>query len=431
MATNFYHQVATAPRIAASNSVRAAQFARAAHQATVDPFQAAAAIYQLGAHQPGPSAQVPTNPYQSLNSPAKHVVPMVAAQAQGTVQFQPSLLTAQSYVPVSAVAVQWPQPQPSAPVVTGSSNRQQIFVGPAIPSWQNYPSAAVAQRAALAAIQSQQQQGVLADETWSKSFVLERTAAMLQAAAPESAAIIPMTELPTNAASEAAYYDLARGAGTDRGIMSGGQQLTGSWGMVTAPAQPAHQPSLHTHQTHHFRQPLPAHGATLLAAIPSSQRRQTLATSAAAAAMAMAAYAGSQGNPVANGYGGSGGHNLNCEPVGSGGSRHHLIGAGNTINYNVARPTRTKDTSSSQLSPVKKRVKESSPPKWTTDTMNTNNSSSRPYLESGYVSVMLNSPSMNFDIETDLSGRSGKSVVILKNNPYGPNIFSRYVRYYL
>lgn len=132
LSTNFYHQVATGPRIAASSSVR--QFGR---QAAVDPFQAAATTLCVpsilcppGAHQAAQTAQVSGNPYQTLNSPAKHVVPIVgAAQTQGSVQFQPSLLTAQSYVPVSAVAVQWPPPQAPAPVVTGSNNRQQIFVG--------------------------------------------------------------------------------------------------------------------------------------------------------------------------------------------------------------------------------------------------------------------------------------------------------------
>lgn len=240
---------------------------------------------------------------------------------------------------------------------------------------------------------------------------------MLQAAGPESTTtIIPMAELQTNTGTEAAYYDhLTRGAtGADRaGIMSG-QQLTGSWGMVpvTGPAQPAHQPSIHTHQTHHFRQPLPAHGATLLAAIPSSQRRQTLATSAA---MVMAAYAGSQANHAnitSNGYG-NGGHGFTTS---NNSSAHH--GLGNTINHNVARPTRTKDTASSQLSPVKKRVKESSPPKWSTDHPMSN---STRFLESGYVSVVVNSPmsGMNCEMENNSGGRSAKSVLIMKNQNTG------------
>lgn len=487
-ATNFYHQVA-APRIAAatSSSVRAAQFrAVAAHQAAaVDPFQTALCVPSIlcppGAHQTGPSAQVPPNPYQNLNSPAKHVVPMVAAaQTQGTVQFQPSLITAQSYVPVSAVAVQWPPPQPPAPVVTGSNNRQQIFVGPTLPPWQQFPAAA--QRAALAAIQSQQQQqSVLADEAWSKSFVFER--AMLQAAAPDASAIIPMAELAasTNAsgqqAAEQAYYDhLTRGAaaaaaavaGDRGGLISGGQQLPGSWGMVpvSGPAQPAHQSSIQHHPTHHFRQPLPAHGATLLAAIPSSQRRQTIANSAAAAAMAMAAYAGSSsscynvsaaGGGNNNGNGNSGGpggmsssssmsnlnnlnHHLNSSLSNSASNSHHhlnhlnhhhggvgnnSIGSNNSNNGNNSsnlnsninnshRPSRTKEYSSSQLSPVKKRVKESSPPKWNYDPIIMSGSSSRQYLESGYASVLVNSPSINFD--SDEPHRPTKSVVIMKSS---------------
>lgn len=242
---------------------------------------------------------------------------------------------------------------------------------------------------------------------------------MLQAAGPESTAtIIPMAELQTNTGTEAAYYDhLTRGAtGADRaGIMSG-QHVTGSWGMVpvTGPAQPAHQPSIHSHQTHHFRQPLPAHGATLLAAIPSAQRRQTFATSAAAAAMAMAAYAGSQANHAnltGNRYG-NGGHTFST----SNNPGHHV--SGNTINHNVARPTRTKDSNSSQLSPVKKRVKESSPPKWSTEHPMSN---STRFLESGYVSVVVNSPmsSMNYEMDNEMNGRSAKSVLIMKNQNGG------------
>lgn len=242
---------------------------------------------------------------------------------------------------------------------------------------------------------------------------------MLQAAAPESATtIIPMAELQANTGTEVAYYDhITRGAtGADRaGIMSG-QQLTGSWGMVpvTGPAQPAHQPSIHTHQTHHFRQPLPAHGATLLAAIPSSQRRQTLATSAAMAAMA--AYAGSQANHpnlAGNGYV-SGGHTFTA-------SNTAHLGLGNTINHNIARPARTKDTASSQLSPVKKRVKESSPPKWSTDHPMSNSSR---FLESGYVSVLVNSPmsSLNFEMDSDLGGSSSKGVLIMKNQNTGQTL---------
>ena len=389
-ATNFYP--VSAPRVAASTNMRAAQFARAAAlqaaAAVTDPFQAATTLYvpsklcPPGTQQAGSSAQVPSGPYQSLNSSAKHVVPMVAAaQTQGTVQFQPSLLTAQSYVPVSAVAVQWPPSQAPPSVVTSSNNRQQIFV----PPWQQFPSAAAAQRAALAAITQSQQQSVFADDAWSKSLVLERTAAMLQASASESEAIIPMTELQANAGPEQVYFEnLAR---TDRGnLIANGQQLTGSWGMVsvTGPAQPAHQPSIHTHQTSHFGQPLPAHGATLLAAIPSSQRQQTMASSAAAAAI-MAAY-GSNANNCFN-------NNSNS-------------------NNNCLRSSRTKDTSSIQLSPVKKRVKESSPPKWPPDHLLMSGPSSRQYLESGYASVVVNSPSIYFDNE---DSNRGKSVVVMKS----------------
>lgn len=278
---NFYPQVS---RIS-SSSTRAAQFARAAAlqaaAAAAVPFPATtlcvpSILCPQSSNQTGvPAVSGPQGAYQNLNSPSKHMVPMVAAaQPQGSVQFQPSLLATQQYVPVSAVAVQWsPQSASNATMNSNSNNaRQQLFV----PHWQQF-SAAAAQRAAIAAIQQSQQQAsnVLRDDSWPSSLVLERTAAaMLQASAQEPT-LIPIADLQGTANSDTIYDHLTR---------SNQHISAGSWG-VSVPAQPAHQQLLHQ-QSHQIGQPLPAHGATFLAAIPSSKRPRTLAAAAAVGSFA-------------------------------------------------------------------------------------------------------------------------------------------------
>ena len=314
---NFYHQVAAAaaPRLAPTGSNRGAQY-----RLQADPFSAFCGPL-IGAS----SANVPAppGPYQSLNSPARHAVG--PAQA---VQIQNAGLIPQQYVPV---AVQWP----TASATSSQNGRSQISFVPPAGAWQQLNNAA-AQRAALAAIQqsAQQQSSVLSADDWSRSFVFER--AMLQdpaTAAAAAAAIIPMA----TADPDTIYDQLVR---NDRGAAVLQQQSVGSWPMPTPVTQPsaAHQ---HHHQSsssqHVHNQPLPAHGATLLAAIPSSKRRQMYATSAAMAAAVQASNQSSHNN------------SLHVQPT-------------------TSRNYRPKE-SSSQLSPVKKRVKESSPPKWA----NTNN----------------------------------------------------------
>ncbi|RWS29518.1 homeodomain-interacting protein kinase 2-like protein, partial [Leptotrombidium deliense] len=248
-AANFYHPV-TAPRISTSSS-RTAHFARAAAlqaaAAAAVPFPTTTLCVPSilcpppGGHQPTvPSVSGPPGPYQSLNSPAKHMVPMVAPQPQATVQFQPSLLATQQYVPVSAVTVQWPSSQaPPSSVAPVPNGRQQFIV----PHWQQI-SAAAAQRAAFAALHHSQQQtgAVIPEDVWPRSLVLDRTtaAAMLHAAAPEPA-LIPLTEFQQSTSGPEALYDhLARAADRNSLLAAGHQIASGSWGMVSA--QPAHQP---------------------------------------------------------------------------------------------------------------------------------------------------------------------------------------------
>lgn len=329
--TNFYQVAAAAPRLA--QNTRAAQFAARSIHADHFTAAAAAALCVPPLLCPTSGSNVQAGAYQTLNSPAKHMINMVSAQHQPVVQLQPGLIAPQQYVPVT---VQWPPGAAGGQSLSNvNSNRQQIFVPP--PPWQQFStSSAAAQRAAFVALQTQQQSAVMSQEDWSRSLVLER--AMLQGGpeqAAAAAAIIPMAEL-TQPTGDSFYDQLARVS--DRNTLLAAAQQVGSW-MSVPVSQPsiAHQNSQHAnHHANHLnsRQPLPAHGATLLAAIPSSKRRETYATNAAAAAIVAAAQASGSSS------GGNGNGN------GSRSNRSHH------------------KENNSQLSPIKKRVKESSPPKW-------------------------------------------------------------------
>ncbi|GBM88826.1 Homeodomain-interacting protein kinase 2 [Araneus ventricosus] len=112
-------------------------------------------------------------PYQSLNSPAKHVVPIVAAQAAQppALQIPQSLLTqvgAQQYVPVSVVEQNGRQMLFANALQPEWPGNRQMFV----PSWQPRPF----------------QQPVIPEaETWGRPLVLERAALL-----PEQPSLIPV-----------------------------------------------------------------------------------------------------------------------------------------------------------------------------------------------------------------------------------------------
>lgn len=441
---NFYHQVA-APRVSQD----------ASRQFVMPPFALPPGLGGPGGNAPGG----PPGPYQSLNSPAKHMVNMVSGQRGPAVHLQPNLLAPPQYVPV---AVQWPT---TAQAAQGSN--RQIFVPPG--HWTQQLTANAAQRAAYAAIQQSQQQSLGLNDDWSRSVVLERTAAaMLQAAAPDQPTIIPVADLGQGA-GDSIYDQLARV--TDRNnLLAAAQQQVGSWmvpvtqpsaahqqnahhhGYISSQPLPAHgaailaqqpvaswsmvpvtQPSAAHQQNHHggyisgqqlahgatliaaaqaqqvgswsmvpvaaqpnpahqqtsnqasylSRQPLPAHGATLLAAIPSSKRRQTIATNAAAAAMA-AVTLGVNGVPIPNG----------------------------------ARMSGRAKENNSQLSPVKKRVKESSPPKYPAEMMLRPLGRHNQYLDVNYAATAGYSPLMDMN-QADLfkPGTSGNNRVVVKESP--------------
>uniref|UniRef100_T1J591 non-specific serine/threonine protein kinase n=1 Tax=Strigamia maritima TaxID=126957 RepID=T1J591_STRMM len=100
-------------------------------------------------------------PYQNLNSPSKHVVPVVAQAPQPpTIQLQPQLVTqvsGQQYVPVSMVEQNGRQMLLTNAVQSNWPANRQVFV----PSWQP-------QRSAL-------QQPVLADDAWRRSLLVDGT----------------------------------------------------------------------------------------------------------------------------------------------------------------------------------------------------------------------------------------------------------------
>jgi homeodomain interacting protein kinase len=460
-AANAFYQI-TAPQRLAQSSSRVSQFAP---RPLPDPYQVAAAALQYVPPLLCPPAFTagghPNSGHYANYNQSKHVPP------QSTVQLQSGILgTHQQYVPV---AVQWP-PANSAighSASGNSANRPAPILTVQPPHWPPFQIPAAAQRAALAAIQqSQQQQQVMQpDEAWYRSIVNERTAAMLQAAPDQTAAMIPVSDL-TQAVNVDAFYDsLTRGPVV-------------SWSMVPV-SQPsaAHQPhqtmpSHLSHGSHTSGQPLPAHGATLLAALPSFKRRQALATTAMVTGQCdsknfdyiigdrsslvppgswinSAILTPESSNRTRTKVHASTSTSRNQQPPASSGKNQHVIVNqtshhmptisinNNNMNNNMSssaggpelRNNRTRE-SSSQFSPVKKRVKESSPPKW--DFL-TRTPLSRPYLESAYSSITTGySPQSTASLASDSkpdfpamsvtsnAGRnSGRGVIMRPSNASG------------
>ncbi|XP_076335335.1 uncharacterized protein LOC143238727 isoform X4 [Tachypleus tridentatus] len=264
--TSFYqpaHQVAqpqqmnipqqqSQARVNGVAAVQGNQYVASAARAA-DPFQQASQSLCV--------SSILCPPYQGLNSPAKHMVPMVAQAAQA-LQIQPSLLTqvgTQQYVPVSVVEQNGRQMLLTNAVQSSWGANRQMFV----PSWQQLPT------------QRTIQQQVLSDsEVWSRSLVLERAALL-----PEQAAVIPVATA----------------------LAAPGLQQP--WGMVAAAnPNPTH---CYVSSSHQQQQALvDHHGASGAIQMASSKR------------------------------------------------------------ITKTRTGKEKEISSTQLSPVKKRVKEGTPPKW-------------------------------------------------------------------
>ncbi|GFQ89376.1 homeodomain-interacting protein kinase 2 [Trichonephila clavata] len=282
--TNFYqptHQVAAPTRVNISQTqgqprvaaVTTNQYAAAAAAAAarVDPFQHAAQSLCVS------SILCPS--YPGLNSPAKHVVPVVAQAAQPqALHIQPSLLTqvgAQQYVPVSVVEQNGRQMLLTSAVQSGWPTSRQMFV----PSWQQLPT----QRAI--------QQPLLSDsESWSRSLVLERAALL-----SDQPAVIPV-EL-----HDTAMYEHLRDRSTHLNHLLP-QAVQPSWSVVTTNSNSS-QSAVYKTRDHHSSSGSKVSSSS--SNVSTSTKRQT-----------------------------------------------------------KLRPGKEKDISNCQLSPVKKRVKESTPPKW-------------------------------------------------------------------
>lgn len=253
-----------------------------------------------------------SGPYQNLNSPSKHVVPMVAPQSavQPTVQLQPPLFTqvpGTQYVPVSF----------------------------AVPSWQQFAAAPLATRL-------QQPPTVLADSQayLTRSFALDRAGLL----APDPGRVLSMELHDTS------IYNHLR---TERNLL---QQATASfppgvgpasWGVMTY-AQPT-APVAHQHHQ------IGSYAVTNQ--IPVSM-------------------------PMTNPIPAHTGHGFN--PIGNNSSNKR-------INCTMEQPKMMKVKE--QLSPIKKRVKESSPPNIRVKESSPPNINITPkwkehlmgrYLESGY-----------------------------------------------
>ncbi|XP_015913642.1 homeodomain-interacting protein kinase 2 isoform X2 [Parasteatoda tepidariorum] len=180
-------------------------------------------------------------PYQTLNSPAKHVVPVVAAQAAQppALQLQQSLLTqvgAHQIVPVSVVEQNGRPMLFTNAVQPDWTGNRQMFVN----SWQQIP-----------ATRTFQQPVIPEPETWGRQLVLERTALL-----PEQPSLIPVE------VHETAVYNHLRDNGQLNSLLP--QQgagpptnLTQPWTLMSAPAQFAAAATSQQHR--HVQQSMSSH----------------------------------------------------------------------------------------------------------------------------------------------------------------------------
>ncbi|KAG8196742.1 hypothetical protein JTE90_014476 [Oedothorax gibbosus] len=179
-------------------------------------------------------------PYQSLNSPAKHVVPVVAAQAAQppALQIQQSLLTqvgAHQYVPVSVVEQNGRQMLFANAVQPDWSSNRQMFV----PSWQQ-----------ISATRTFQQPVIPEAETWGRPLVLERAALL-----PEQPSLIPVE------VHETAVYNHLRDSNQLNSMLpsqgnSSAANLSQPWTLMAGPAQFA---AASSQQHRHIQQTVASH----------------------------------------------------------------------------------------------------------------------------------------------------------------------------
>ena len=308
-----------------------------------------------------PSLLCPNIQYQNLNSPAgKHhnvssMVPMAAA-----VQFQPSAAffnqmaaaaaatSGQQYVPVSVVEQNGRQMLLANPAAAAAAAAIQSAGWPAnnagrqmfsMPTWQ-FPAAG----------RIQQPLGDATD-AWSRSFMLER--AILQpeqaAAAAAAAAMLPMEAF--HSADQAALYEQLRNGGVEQRVAAAaaGSNIIQSanvfggapWNAVVAACsgQPsaAHQASASASTSHQYSASASNGGP------PNLNNQHHLFSSTHNPNIFSAITAGQASLSKRNNNNGP-----NLPPT-------HSVNALSSV-----KPLKMKE----HISPVKKRAKESSPPKW-------------------------------------------------------------------
>lgn len=274
--------------------------------------------------------------YQPLNSPTKHVVPAMVASAQANqpqaVPLQQPILTQmaaahQQYVPVS---------------VMEQNGRQMLLANGVQSAWPHQTRQMFATTLPWLSNRTLQPQ-VLSDPEWSRQPMLER------AVLPEQAAAVIPLELPVSAA----VYDQLR---ADRTLI---QQQTlnaaaAPWGVLYGQANsthPQHGNASHTSSDHHYnhrtdRNKNPLQSSLSTTNVPAKSSKRYAAPPPQNTLLNQLAHQGlvSSSNLSLNSAGSSS----------SGGSN-----GGNSARYGSKS---MKD--STHLSPVKKRIKESSPPKF-------------------------------------------------------------------
>jgi len=274
--------------------------------------------------------------YQPLNSPTKHVVPAMVASAQTNqpqaVPLQQPILTQmaaahQQYVPVS---------------VMEQNGRQMLLANGVQSGWPHQTRQMFATTLPWLSNRTLQPQ-VLSDPEWSRQPMLER------AVLPEQAAAVIPLELPVSAA----VYDQLR---ADRTLI---QQQTlnaaaaAPWGVLygqTSSNHPQHSNASHTsadnhynHRTDRNKNPLQASHSTSNVAAKSSKR-----------------YAAPPQSNLLNQIAHQGLVSSSTLSLNSAGSSS----SGGSNGGNSSRYASKSMKDSTHLSPVKKRIKESSPPKF-------------------------------------------------------------------
>uniref|UniRef100_L7LUP3 non-specific serine/threonine protein kinase n=1 Tax=Rhipicephalus pulchellus TaxID=72859 RepID=L7LUP3_RHIPC len=325
-------QTMEACRRPGTSSAATAHFARGTSPSTA--IYAAQGRAAAAAAAPGSlcvsSILCPPGGAYSVASPAKHVV-VAAAAAAAAAQQAPATATLQlqQYVPVSVVEQNGRQVLLTNPVQPAWSSNRQMLV-PA--TWQPAPRGAPT--------------AVLSEDAWSRSLMLERTA--LLPAERAAAAVIPLAGAPawghvvaaTAAASAAARHQPAATAGQLMAAQHHTVPVSAASLSVSSSLSKRHtkasrsslyrEDDLLLHQQQQQLQPP-----------PTSLHSTSLQQSSLSLASQPYRHQTQRHAPIA---------------IESG---HHHRGGGHSL-----QPPHLAQTVHQQLSPVKKRVKESSPPKW-------------------------------------------------------------------